>query len=83
MPDHSVKREILPLLEAERRLGTGLTESCMMIPESSVCCVCFGRPEARPGTVGRLSDEAFEDYAARRGLDKALLEKLIAPPIGS
>lgn len=81
MPDHSVKREMLSLLEAEKRLGVAMTDSCMMIPEASVCCVCFGRPEARPGAIGRLSAEAFDDYAARRGMDKDLLKKLIAVPV--
>ena len=45
-PDHSLKRGLLTLLEAESRLGLHLTEHCMLQPVSSVCGLYFSHPQA-------------------------------------
>lgn len=41
LPDHSMKRQLLRILDAERAIGVTLTESCMMQPVSSVCGFYF------------------------------------------
>jgi len=46
-PDHKLKREAFELLDAEKELGLHLTESCAMIPETSICGMVIGHPQAR------------------------------------
>jgi len=46
-PDHSLKREAFALLDAEKNLGLQLTESCAMIPETSICGLIICHPKAR------------------------------------
>lgn len=41
LPEHSMKRQVLRILDAERAIGVTLTESCMMQPVSSVCGFYF------------------------------------------
>ncbi|HXF98710.1 MAG TPA: methionine synthase [Gaiellaceae bacterium] len=65
-PDHSEKRTLLRLLEAERA-GIGLTESCATTPPASVSGLYLGHPQARYFSVGRIGRDQVEDYAARKG----------------
>jgi 5-methyltetrahydrofolate--homocysteine methyltransferase len=50
-PDHSLKKEVINLLQAEKDLGITLTPSYMMQPVSSVCGMYIGHPQARYFTV--------------------------------
>ncbi len=45
-PDHTAKRVLFDLLDAERLTGITLTESCMMNPPSSISGLMFDHPEA-------------------------------------
>jgi 5-methyltetrahydrofolate--homocysteine methyltransferase len=65
-PDHTEKRTIFKLLEAER-IGLNLTESCAMTPASSVSGLYFAHPEARYFAVGRVARDQLEAYAKRKG----------------
>jgi 5-methyltetrahydrofolate--homocysteine methyltransferase len=67
-PDHSQKRPLFELLEAEARAGIHLTESCAMLPAASVSGWYFWRPEAAYFGVGRIRRDQLEDYAERRGI---------------
>jgi len=78
-PDHTEKRTLLPLLEAERRCGVRLTESCAMQPASSVSGWLFSHPESRYFGVGRIERDQVEDYAARKGWDLDEAERWLAP----
>ncbi|MTD54422.1 methionine synthase [Amycolatopsis pithecellobii] len=73
-PDHSQKRELFDLLGADR-LGIGLTESFAMTPAASVSGLIFAHPASRYFTVGRLGRDQVEDYAIRRGIARAEVEK--------
>jgi len=66
-PDHRDKALILELLGARARIGIRLTESSMMVPESSVSGFYFSRLDARYFAVGRIGRDQLEDYASRRG----------------
>ena len=66
-PDHSEKRTIFTLLEAEARTGLQLTESCAMWPASSVCGLYFSHPESTYFGVGKLGRDQITDYAAAQG----------------
>lgn len=41
LPEHSMKRQLFRILDAENAIGVRLTESCMMQPVSSVCGFYF------------------------------------------
>ncbi len=47
LPEHAMKRQLLRILDAEKRLGITLTESCMMIPVSSVCGFYFANDKSK------------------------------------
>ena len=66
-PDHSEKVAIFELLEAEERIGVGLTESFAMTPGSSVSGLYFAHPDARYFAVGKITDDQVADYAERKG----------------
>ena len=46
-PDHTEKRTLFDLLDAERMAGIRLTESYAMYPAASVSGLYFAHPEAR------------------------------------
>ena len=78
-PDHSEKRTIFALLEAEARTGLQLTESCAMWPASSVCGLYFSHPESTYFGVGKLGRDQVADYARRKGASVEETETWLAP----
>ncbi|MDG4830071.1 methionine synthase [Solwaraspora sp. WMMD1047] len=80
-PDHSEKRELFDLLDADS-LGIGLTESYAMTPAAAVSGLIFAHPASRYFTVGRLGKDQIEEYAVRRGLDLAEVERWLRPNLG-
>jgi len=78
-PDHTEKRGLMTLLEAEKNTGIRLTESCAMTPASSVSGLYFGHPEARYFAVGAIGKDQVEDYAGRKGVARAEMEKWLQP----
>ena len=77
-PDHSEKQTLFDLLGAEK-LGMALTESFAMTPAASVSGLLFAHPSSRYFTVGRIGKDQVADYAARRGLDLAEVERWLQP----
>ncbi|TDD29801.1 methionine synthase [Kribbella turkmenica] len=77
-PDHSEKKELFDLLEAEK-IGLGLTESYAMTPAAAVSGLIFQHPASRYFSVGRLGRDQIEDYAARRGLPVGEVERWLRP----
>ncbi|GAA4494979.1 methionine synthase [Actinoallomurus oryzae] len=77
-PDHSEKRDLFELLEATKA-GLDLTESYAMTPAAAVSGLIFAHPSSRYFTVGRLGRDQIEDYARRRGLDVAEVERWLRP----
>ena len=73
-PDHSEKRTLLALLDADQA-GIGLTESFATTPGSSVSGLYFGHPQARYFSVGRVGRDQVADYAARKGMTIAEAER--------
>jgi 5-methyltetrahydrofolate--homocysteine methyltransferase len=51
-PDHAPKRTLFDLLGAESRAGMSLTESCAILPTSSVAGLYLAHPQARYFSVG-------------------------------
>lgn len=77
-PDHSVKREMFELLQAHE-IEMTLTESLAMMPAASVSGFYLSHPESRYFNVGPIAADQVDDQARRRGADRALLERLLAP----
>ncbi len=80
-PDHSQKQVLFDLLEA-KQLDMGLTESFAMTPAASVSGLLFAHPASRYFTVGRIGRDQAEDYARRRGLGLAEIERWLRPNLG-
>ncbi|MBE5314850.1 MAG: methionine synthase [Xanthomonadales bacterium] len=78
-PDHTTKRTLFRLLEAEARCGMALTEGLAMTPAASVCGMYFSHPQSQYFVVGRISKEQVTDYAHRRGLPMHEAERWLAP----
>jgi len=45
-PDHTLKKDVVALLQPAGHLGIGLTSSCMLHPASSICGMYITHPEA-------------------------------------
>ncbi|WBB95565.1 methionine synthase [Solwaraspora sp. WMMA2080] len=80
-PDHSEKWQLFDLLGAGRA-GIELTESGAMTPAASVSGLLFAHPASRYFTVGRIGRDQAEDYAARRGMPLAEVERWLRPNLG-
>ena len=77
-PDHSQKQVLFDLLEA-KQLDMALTESFAMTPAASVSGLLFAHPASRYFTVGRIGQDQVQDYAQRRGLSLAEVERWLRP----
>jgi 5-methyltetrahydrofolate--homocysteine methyltransferase len=66
-PDHSQKRVLWELLDAEASTSIRLTETCAMWPAASVSGLYFAHPESRYFAVGKLGRDQVESYARRLG----------------
>jgi 5-methyltetrahydrofolate--homocysteine methyltransferase len=78
-PDHTEKATIFDLLRAEPRIGVSLTESFAMLPGSSVSGLYFAHPQAHYFGVAKVERDQVEDYAARKGMAVAEVERWLAP----
>ncbi len=65
-PDHTEKRTIFDLLDAERITGTSLTETFAMKPVSSVCGYIFAHPRSAYFNIGKIAADQLSDYASRK-----------------
>jgi len=81
-PDHTEKRTLFELLEAERHTGVSLTESYAMLPTASVSGWYFAHPEAHYFGVGRIGKDQVTDYAERKGISLAEAERWLQPNLG-
>jgi 5-methyltetrahydrofolate--homocysteine methyltransferase len=77
-PDHSEKQTLFRLLGAEE-LGIELTETFATTPAASVSGIYLGHPKARYFSVGRIARDQAEDYAARKGIAVAEVERWLRP----
>lgn len=78
-PDHTEKRKLFDLLEAEKDTGIHLTESFAMHPASSVSGFYFSHPESKYFGIGKIARDQVEDYATRKGVSVEYVEKWLSP----
>jgi 5-methyltetrahydrofolate--homocysteine methyltransferase len=78
-PDHTEKGTLWELLDVEAKTGMLLTESFAMWPGSSVSGLYFAHPEARYFSLGKIGRDQVENYAARKGMSVAEVERWLGP----
>ncbi|MCL7466180.1 methionine synthase [Phaeovulum sp. NW3] len=78
-PDHTEKVTLFRLLDAEAATGVQLTESMAMWPGSSVSGLYIGHPDAYYFGVAKVERDQAEDYARRKGMPLAEVERWLAP----
>ena len=70
------------LLDATKNSGVKLTESFAMWPAAAVSGFYFSHPEARYFAVGNLGKDQVENYARRKHMDIATIERWLSPNLG-
>jgi 5-methyltetrahydrofolate--homocysteine methyltransferase len=80
-PDHTEKRLLFDLLQAEKKAQVVLTENFAMHPASSVSGFYFAHPEAKYFGVGMIGADQVEDYACRKKMSVPEVEKWMAPSL--
>lgn len=81
-PDHTEKRTLWQLLDAERKTGATLTDHYAMWPTATVSGYYFSCPESRYFAVGKLAQDQVEDYAGRKGWSMAEAERWLESSLG-
>ena len=77
-PDHTEKALLWKLLDAERNTGITLTDSFAMWPAASVSGFYFAHPKAAYFGVGKIERDQVEDYARRKAMTVAEVERWMA-----
>jgi 5-methyltetrahydrofolate--homocysteine methyltransferase len=78
-PDHTEKRTLFDLLDAEKLTGVELTESFAMMPGAAVSGLYFAHPDSRYFAVDRVTKDQIESYAARKGWTVREVERWLSP----
>ena len=80
-PDHTEKRKLFALLDAEKNAGVTLTEHYAMLPAASVSGWYMAHPNARYFAVGKIMKDQVEAIAARKQQDIAQVEYDLSPAL--
>ena len=78
-PDHTEKQTLFELLDAEKKAGIILTESCAMWPGAAVSGLYLSHPDSEYFGVGRIERDQVVDYAKRKGMSLTECERWLAP----
>jgi 5-methyltetrahydrofolate--homocysteine methyltransferase len=78
-PDHTEKGPLWSLLDVQKNTGMLITESFAMWPGSSVSGLYFAHPESRYFSLGKIDRDQVADYAARKGMTVAEVERWLGP----
>ena len=79
-PDHTEKATLFRLLDATAATGVELTESFAMWPGVvGVSGLYLSHPETYYFGVARVERDQVDDYAARKGMAVAEVERWLAP----
>ena len=81
-PDHTEKDGLFNLLGATEAAGIELTESFAMLPTAAVSGFYISHPESRFFGTGKIAKDQVEDYARRKEMDVATVERWLAPILG-
>ena len=81
-PDHTEKAKLWQLLDVEAAIDLRLTDSFAMFPTAAVSGFYFAHPESRYFSVGQVSKDQVDSYAARKGMTVEEAERWLAPNLG-
>lgn len=81
-PDHTEKRKLFDLLDAEKVTGVTLTESYAMYPTASVSGWYLAHPQARYFATGKILRDQVESLAERKDQSPAHVERDLSPVLG-
>jgi len=76
-PEHSEKEVLFNLLKAEK-YGIQLTENYSMVPAASVSGLIFANPASTYFFVGKVGKDQVKEYARRKEMTVAQVERLLA-----
>ncbi|MSQ81467.1 MAG: methionine synthase, partial [Myxococcales bacterium] len=79
-PDHTEKLKLWSLLRPDE-LGITLTETLAMYPGASVSGLYLGHPQARYFSVGQVGPDQVADYARRKGMGVAEVERALGSSV--
>ncbi len=78
-PDHTEKKILFEILDAEKQVGIKLTESYAMYPASSVSGFYFSHPDSKYFGLGKIEKDQVIEYAERKGMNLEEIERWLAP----
>jgi len=81
-PDHTEKSLLWELLEPEQNAGMTLTEHYAMFPAAAVSGWYFSHPQSKYFGTGKLGRDQMNDYAARKGMTRKEIEKMVPHLLG-
>ena len=81
-PDHTEKIEHFKLFEIYPKTGIELTDSMAMYPTAAVSGLYFAHPDSHYFSLGKINKEQVENYAKRKGMSVAEVERWLRPALG-
>jgi 5-methyltetrahydrofolate--homocysteine methyltransferase len=81
-PDHTEKATLWALLQPDQHIGLSITESYAMYPAAAVSGWYFAHPESRYFGLGKVNEDQVGDYARRKNIAKASMERWLGPVLG-
>ena len=81
-PDHTEKKTLWSLMNAEPLTGIKLTESYAMWPGAAVSGLYFAHPESRYFAINKITKDQVEHYAGLKGDSVEETERWLSPILG-
>ncbi len=81
-PDHTEKRTLFDLLDAEKATGLHLTENFAMYPTAAVSGYYFAHPQSRYFGLGKIDKDQVTEYAKRKNMPLEEVERWLSPNLG-
>ena len=81
-PDHSEKKVLFELLEAEKNTGITLTEHFSMMPNASVSGIFMANQHSLFFGVGKIGEDQVAHLAQQKGISVEEMEKWIVGNLG-
>jgi 5-methyltetrahydrofolate--homocysteine methyltransferase len=81
-PDHTEKAKLWTLLEVQKNAGIRITESFAMYPTAAVSGWYLAHPQARYFAIGKIDRDQVENYARRKAMELAQVERWLSPNLG-
>jgi 5-methyltetrahydrofolate--homocysteine methyltransferase len=78
-PDHTEKKIIFDLLEAEKEIGAELTDNFAMVPPAAVSGYVFAHPGSVYFNIGKIGSDQLKDYAERKNMTNEEAARWLAP----